>query len=543
MLKPLLTLIGTFFILNTFGQGSFITAESMLENTNYSGTVTDNNNGPVNIPFHYYKTSISGNGIIRIISTITNTSSTSAGSILLKVYFKDKVLYNTKPVTINANTTVTDTFMVTGVEQDSIYILFENSGVVYGGPFNYTTHYNLLNVFPNTENEPNNSFSQAQTLHQGDAVSGHISYRSDGYYLDEKDYYRLIFSDNGTVNLYFSWTNLCIAPGFVIPAPTVYGYGRDTSVTVLLDHTSGPYGPAMNIANSGNTPFTSTIYDTLQIYGRAHDTLYIYMYNFFSGWGIAYSGSYTLNFDMSDIGIENEVNPNNDIAHAQHITPFNAIQGLIGYYNGVNNVDQNDYYQITSTPGDSIKIYITAENKYKYNPIAVNPSVFAYDKNGNNLTIYSATGASSAGGLFPRSVYQQPFDVPISDTMSINALPTDTIYLRIYNYDASFIYQFHYTSALTAINENGVSDFMNIYPVPASDKINITFNAKVDGITQLDLYALNGKKITSLYVGNASEDQHLILPLPKLADGLYLIAMKTGDGKINFQKIAVLRGN
>ena len=126
---------------------------------------------------------------------------------------------------------------------------------------------------------------------------------------------------------------------------------------------------------------------------------------------------------------------------------------------------------------------------------------------------------------------------------SINALPTDTIYLRIYNYDASFIYQFHYTSALTAINENGVSDFMNIYPVPASDKINITFNAKVDGITQLDLHALNGKKITSLYAGNVNEDQHLILPLPKLADGLYLIAMKTGDGKINFQKIAVLRGN
>ena len=131
------------FFLQGYGQLTMSTAENLAEGVSVSGTV--------NIPFHFYKTQLTGNGVIQIISQITNSSSSSAGEIIINVRFKDSTLLARKPIYILENTTVIDTFSISGAEQDEIYIAFQNYGVVYGGPFNYTTRYDLLYVEPNNE--------------------------------------------------------------------------------------------------------------------------------------------------------------------------------------------------------------------------------------------------------------------------------------------------------------------------------------------------------------------------------------------------------
>lgn len=525
--------------MQSFAQGTFATADYLNEGATASGTVTDNNQGPVNIPFHYYKTSLAGNGIIRIISQITNTHITSAGYMYIKVFFKDEVLWATKQVNLNALQTVTDTFTVTGVEKDSIYILYENYGVVAGGPYNYTMHYDLTDVLPNNEIDPNNYHVDAQTLHPGDMVNGHISFKSDAYYLDEFDYYRLIMPENGTADLYFSWTNLSVLPTWNIPGPTVYARGKDSIQQVSLAHSSSTYSSQQVIANNNNTSLLTTVYDTMHIYGRAKDTLYIHLYNYFSGWGIAFAGAYTLRYEMSDLATTNEINPNDDFAHAQTISLADTVHGIIGYRDGVNAMDENDYFKMATPPGDSVKIYITAVNKFKYEPMNVNPAVWAYDKNGTALTVYSASGASSAGGQLIANIWQPAPDIPVHDIMTITGITTDSVYLRVSDYAASFIYHFSKTT-LTGIEDVNAEHSLNVYPNPASHQISLVLNKAINSTAEVSLYSLDGKRITTLYDGRIDSNVLPSLQLPAVENGIYFISVKTENGNEFREKIVVM---
>ena len=65
MKKLLFTILSMVFFLQGYGQLTMSTAENLAEGVSVSGTVTDNNNGPVNIPFHFYKTQLTGNGTIQ----------------------------------------------------------------------------------------------------------------------------------------------------------------------------------------------------------------------------------------------------------------------------------------------------------------------------------------------------------------------------------------------------------------------------------------------------------------------------------------------
>ncbi|HTN46701.1 MAG TPA: T9SS type A sorting domain-containing protein [Flavipsychrobacter sp.] len=541
MKKVTTLIVGIMIFSSAYSQGSFATAEYMAPGVSYSGTVTDNNNGPVNIPFHYYKTSLAGNGMIRILSTITNPSLSSGGDVLIKIYFKDQVLWDTKQVYVPANTTKTDTFMVTGVEMDSIYILFQNYGVVYGGPYSYSTHYDLLNVESNTEMHPNDYHTQAQTLMPGDSVMGHISFRGTNYYRDYNDYYKLVLSDNGTADLYCRFTNLRIASTFTIPGANIIASGKDSNIAVTMAHSSSANSSNLFIASNTNTPLAIPVFDTMHIYGRANDTVYIHVYNYFTGWDIGYAGAYRITYKMSDIAPSNEVNPNDDRVNAQFINNTSNIQGVIGYYDGNNNVDQNDYYKVATTVGDSVKIYITATNKFKYYSTSPNPNVWAYDKNGNALMVYSATGASFAGGQLIRNVWLQPIDVPITDTMTIRNVPTDSIYLRVYNYDASFQYQLSLTPTPTTSVQGleVLDDEIIFYPNPVSDQLNIQLNVSKDENIELNLYSMTGAKIKNLLYGKAHAQQQLKIDVSELTAGMYFLQLRTESGYSTTKKLII----
>lgn len=526
------------FFLQSYGQLTLSTAENLAEGAVVSGTVTDNNNGPVNIPFHFYRTQLAGNGLIRIITQITNPSSSGAGDVVINVWFKDSTLCARKPVYVPMSSTVVDTFLVTGAEQDEIYIAFQNWGVVYGGPYTYTTQYDLLYVQPNNEQEPNDFHNEAQQLHPGDIVNGHISFRSDQYYVDLNDYYDLIMPDNGQVDLEFSWTNLCIAPSFTIPGPSVYLYGKDSISRGWLDHTSSGYTTMLNIANTNNSPFGATIYDTMHIYGKSADTIRISLYNFFSGWGIAYSGAYSLKYLMSDLAPSNEAEPNNDLTTAQELSVGDTIQGLIAYSNGNFVTDQADYYKLVRPAGDSLRFYISVVNKFKYDSLAVNPTVYAYDKNGNRLTVYSASGAASNNGQLIANVWMQPVDVLLSDTMTIRGIPTDSFYIEVYNGSYSFKYELMPLSPFTGIEDVSGQNLFTVYPNPAIDKINISLQNNINEEVEISLISINGSKVATLFTGKLKEEA-ILLDLPKISSGNYFVSVRSKNGIESFKKILI----
>lgn len=538
MKKSILTIFSIVFFLQSYGQLTMSTAEYLAEATSATGTVTDNNNGPVNIPFHFYKTQLAGNGVIQIISQITNSSSSSAGEIVINVRFKDSTLLASKPVYILENTTVIDTFSVSGAEQDEIYIAFQNYGVVYGGPFNYTTHYDLLYVQPNNELEPNDYHSQAQVLHPGDNVNGHISFRSDQYYLDLNDYYDLIIPENGQVDLEFSWKNICINSGFVIPGCQVYLYGKDSISRGNLDHTSSNYNTVQHIANDLNSPYGITIYDTMHIYGKSADTVRIDLYNYFSGWGVNYTGAYTLRYLMSDLAPSNEVEPNNDRATANEIGVGDTVHGVVAYSNGNFVNDHSDYFKLVTPAGDSMRFYISVVNKFKYDSLAVNPTVYAYDKNGVPLTVQSADGASSNAGQLIANVWMQPVDVLLSDTMTIRGIPTDSFYIMVYNQSYAFKYELMPLSSFTGVEDLKGQNLFSVYPNPAADKISISFQNLNNEVVEVKLISIAGTKVATLFEGKITDEEKL-LDLPKVPSGNYFISVKSKNGIESFKKIMI----
>ncbi len=526
------------FFLQGYGQLTMSTAENLPEGASASGTVTDNNNGPVNIPFHFYKTQLTGNGVIQIISQITNSSSSSAGEIIINVRFKDSTLLARKPIYILENTTVIDTFSISGAEQDEIYIAFQNYGVVYGGPFNYTTRYDLLYVEPNNELEPNDFHYEAQSLHPGDVVNGHISFRSDQYYLDLNDYFDIIIPENGQVDLEFSWKNICINSGFIVPGCQVYLYGKDSVSRGNLDHTSSNYNTVQHIANNVNSPYGVTIYDTMHIYGKSADTVRIDLYNYFSGWGINFTGAYTLRYLMSDLAPSNELEPNNDLATASELSAGDTIHGLIAYTNGNFVTDLSDYYKLVKPAGDSMRFYISVVNKFKYDSLAVNPTVYAYDKNGNRLIVYSASGAASSTGQLIANVWMQPVDVLLSDTMTIRGIPTDSFFIEIYNPSYAFKYELMPLSPFTGIEDLNEQNLFSVYPNPATDKINISLQNRINEEVVVNLISFSGARVATLFEGKLTSEVKL-LDLPKVPSGNYFVSVRSKNGIESFRKIMI----
>ena len=527
------------FFLQSYGQLTLSTAENLAEGAVVSGTVTDNNNGPVNIPFHFYRTQLTGNGMISVISQITNSSMTAAGNVWLSVYFKDSTLFRQKVVAINPNSTLVDTFLVTGAEQDEVYIVFQNYGVVYGGPFNYTTHYDLLFVEPNNETEPNNYHNLAQVLHPGDMIDGHISYSSDGYYVDLNDFYDLVMPENGQVDLEFSWVNTCIQPAFTIPGPSVYLYGKDSVVNYgSIDHSSSGHANVLTLANTINSPFGVRIYDTMHVYGKTADTIRISLYNYFSGFGIPYCGSYTMKYLMSDLAPSNELEPNNSLSTANDLSVGDTIQGLISYSNGNFVGDPDDYFKIIRPAGDSLRFYISSINKNKYDSLSANASVFIYDKNGNPLNVYSSTGTSSGGNLLIGNVYLQTVDGFISDTMTVRGIPTDSLYIRVYSASAAFKYELMPLSPFTGIDKLSGQNPMSVFPNPATEKITISLQKSISEEVEINLISLTGANVAKLFSGRLNSLEKT-LELPETPSGTYFISIQSKNGIESFQKIVI----
>ncbi len=99
------------------------------------------------------------------------------------------------------------------------------------------------------------------------------------------------------------------------------------------------------------------------------------------------------------------------------------------------------------------------------------------------------------------------------------------------------------TRSITAGNHNknlALSNLIQHFPNPATGDVTIRFSTKTTGKVNLGIYDMNGKLVAAVYDG--MQEQGLIrevkLPAGKLAAGMYVTRMITGDG-VSQEKLVI----
>ncbi|MBS1780806.1 MAG: T9SS type A sorting domain-containing protein [Bacteroidetes bacterium] len=332
---------------------------------------------------------------------------------------------------------VADTLNIYGRAADTMYVVFDGFGSSW--PATYSMHWVVTDTAYNNEPGPNETRATANDLAAGQIIYGDISYVGNGPDVD--DYYRVVLDKDATITLYTSAQNTWNQQ--TNPAPNIIVEDKNGS-QILNQNNAGAQSGALRVGNVFSLPFMGTVMDTMHVFGRAKDTFYIHVQNYHFGQGWAFAGHYTLRYQLDDTSAYNEAGPNETMATAQPITPADTIHGHVTYIDGGGGTDVDDYYRIVKPAGGSIVLYVTGRNTWGYiNGIAGAPTIRVTDKTNYPFYIKSATGAGG-GPLRVRNNGSLAYGQSVTDTMRIDCVSSDTVYVDVYNY---FNFQYGGTSS------------------------------------------------------------------------------------------------
>lgn len=420
--------------LGAYAQGSFATADTLGMGVLKTGNVS------TATPDHYYKVVIPANGIVRLLCTTTNTG-TNTGYVRYYAYYKNQNSIGYKEVARNAGATGNDTLTLGGVAADTIYFRVWN--YAGGQPFVYSISFDMLNVSPNSETQPNETIATAQLLPINTNVNGHLSFTTTAG-PDVNDYYKMVLPKQGTLRLYVTATNLSVTFN-PAPMPRIHllnksGGGEN------LQHTSSATNTFQLIANQGSTQLQATFSDTLRSFARADDTMYVYLNNYHAGLGWPFSTAYTLRWEIADTATTyNEQEPNSTMTNAATLPQGATVNGTISYRNN-NLADVDDYHRVILPKSGTMNIYVTATNTNGFDATNAAPIVFVYNKINGVLNVRSATGTVSSA-MRVRNEGAVPFLSSLTDTMRVGGMANDTFYIRVnnYHYGLGIPYASHYS--------------------------------------------------------------------------------------------------
>jgi hypothetical protein len=239
------------------------------------------------------------------------------------------------------------------------YYLYDSDGTtnlngshyLYGGTDNFTTNglaagtyyvriyatqnnsYRLRNtlILPSYTNdsEPNGTFSQALTLNVNDSTVGHIGYRYNGGSSDYDDWYKIVTSQDGDLNISISTANSNI----------VYYYLYDSDGTTNLNGSHYLYGGTDNFTTNGLAA------------GTYYVRIYATQYN-----------SYQVKNTLILPPYANDVEPNNTFATAYRLNNRPTRTGHISYRENLGTYNTDDYYKVTMYSAGSCSMDITLAN-------------------------------------------------------------------------------------------------------------------------------------------------------------------------------------
>lgn len=133
-------------------------------------------------------------------------------------------------------------------------------------------------------------------------------------------------------------------------------------------------------------------------------------------------------------------------------------------------------------------------------------------------------------------------NVTIGNTQSVAASPTTTTIFIVNAVDANGCEasdQITINVNSVGISENELGKFINIYPNPSSDILNIAFSFDESKDLTIELLDINSKIINNKIYKDIQSDQYLI-DLSNLSEGVYLIRINDGT-TVYTSKISIVR--
>ncbi len=424
VMKKLFTLILIIASLHTIGQvvetepnGTFESANFIDQGIVRTGSVDNRiSNGVTIDQYDYFMAVLPTDGTLNIIVNGTNTSSTN-GYLYMYGYDRRKAnglvlaRYVGNTSNVNAGATINDIIKIYGRASDTFYFRLETSSV-----FSYSLSYTMSDVSTN-DVEPNNTFEESLPIAQLQEKVGHIGYVSAGA-IDANDYYRAILPQDGSLKIFVSGTNRSGANGYMY----LYAYDRRKGNGQIL---------AKYIANSSNIQNDSTIYDTIQLYGRAADTVYFRMTS--SG-----AFQYGLKYEVSDL-TPNDPEPNNDFDESLTVNHTESKQGHIGYVlNGT--ADGSDFYRTVLPFDGTLKIYVKGTN---YSGGSGYLYMYGYDRRKGNGQVLAKYIGNTSNVAHISTVF---------DTIYLYGRAADTFYFRMTS-SGAFSYTFRYEISDSSEND------------------------------------------------------------------------------------------
>ncbi len=168
---------------------------------NAPGTTTDilvpggpSQSGSIDIstdPDDYYSVTTSADGNLNV------SISTSNGNIVYYSLFdNDGITYLTGSYLYGGSSN----FTMSGLAAGTYYVRV-NAGA---GSNTYTVSTTLTQPLYSNDSEPNNLYTQALTLNLNDSTEGHIGFRNNGGSFDTEDWYQVVTTLDGNLNLTIS---------------------------------------------------------------------------------------------------------------------------------------------------------------------------------------------------------------------------------------------------------------------------------------------------------------------------------------------------
>ena len=219
-----------------------------------------------------------------------------------------------------------------GKEETAFPITDVGKGTFYVNVHRYTGHggYTLKYLFtPNPyigDEEPNDSYKQAQTLVKGERVMAHLGYTDDTGTTDDDDWYKFDVDIIGTPNL------------TIVPNQTY-----ELDVYWMRVYTLNEDGSLKQLKNSGVGKYQAGMY--LPYYDKG--TYYVNVHRY-SG-----HGGYTLLYDEEPIRYFDS-EPNDDYSQAIPINDNETKVGNIGFKKDDGSFDEDDWFKVTVDEGSQL---------------------------------------------------------------------------------------------------------------------------------------------------------------------------------------------
>ncbi len=153
-----------------------------------------------------------------------------------------------------------------------------------------------------------------------------------------------------------------------------------------------------------------------------------------------------------------------------------------------------------------------------------------------SATIYSLTGMVMTWSSFSRALNYQMGSYPDSAHIILSASamtnPAAGDYLYVDN--------LAFTGSVAGIANNSFVSDLNLFPNPTSDYLNIIYDNLSGGQTQIELFDIVGRKISTLYSGKDAKGKvQKSFDLKQVHEGVYWIQISRGEISIS-KKIVIM---